>query len=121
MKSKCVRVGEPPTLESLYVGEDQIGEPGQGEVRVRLKATSLNYHDYCVAVGLTRKGLTQDMIPMVDGAGVVEAIGEAVTEFNIGDRVCSLFFPFWQSGPIIDTYMRCFPATPKTALQRRSV
>jgi len=37
-------------------------------------------------------------IPMSDGAGVVEAVGEAVTAFAPGDHVVSCFFPFWADG-----------------------
>jgi NADPH:quinone reductase-like Zn-dependent oxidoreductase len=40
-------------------------------------------------------------IPMADGAGVVEAIGEGVSEFKIGDSVVSTFFPDWLTGPAL--------------------
>ena len=36
---------------------------------------------------------------MSDGAGVVEAVGDGVTEFSVGDSVVSCFFPEWQDGP----------------------
>jgi NADPH:quinone reductase-like Zn-dependent oxidoreductase len=38
-------------------------------------------------------------IPMSDGAGVVEAVGEGVEEFAVGDAVVSTFFPYWLEGP----------------------
>jgi NADPH:quinone reductase-like Zn-dependent oxidoreductase len=38
-------------------------------------------------------------IPMSDGAGVVEAIGDGVTEFAVGEHVVSCFFPGWVEGP----------------------
>src|SRR6185312_3077832 len=38
-------------------------------------------------------------IPLADGAGTVEAVGEGVTEFAVGDAVVSTFFPAWLDGP----------------------
>lgn len=72
------------------------GAPRAGEIRVALHATSLNYHDLMVAKGVMP---TEDgRILMSDGAGVVEAVGDGVTEFKPGDRVVSVFFPHWQDG-----------------------
>src|SRR3712207_9246300 len=73
------------------------GAPGPGEIRVRVHASSLNYHDYGVVSGRVR---TADRrIPMSDGAGVVEAVRAGVTEFAPGDSVVSGFFPGWVEGP----------------------
>jgi NADPH:quinone reductase-like Zn-dependent oxidoreductase len=72
------------------------GQPGPGQIRIALHATSLNYHDLLVANG----GIpTADgRVLMSDGAGVVEAVGEGVAEFRRGDHVVSCFFPQWQDG-----------------------
>jgi NADPH:quinone reductase-like Zn-dependent oxidoreductase len=73
------------------------GMPSAGEIRVRLHGSSLNYHDYRVAssTDARRAGL----IPMADGAGIVEATGEGVQDFAAGDHVVSTFFPLWLDGP----------------------
>lgn len=73
------------------------GAPGPGEIRVRVHASSLNYHDYGVVVGAVPAA--DRRIPMADGAGVVEAVGEGVAEFQVGDHVVAGFFPLWQDGP----------------------
>ena len=73
------------------------GTPGPGELRVRIHASSLNYHDYGVVRGAAPTA--ERRIPMSDGAGVVEAVGEGGSEFQVGDRVVSCFFPRWQDGP----------------------
>ena len=93
---KVMRLRKPGGLENLYLDDIAPREPGTGEIRVRVHATSLNYHDYIVVKG----GIpTPDgRVPMSDGAGVVEAVGEGVSEFKVGDSVVSTFFPLWWTG-----------------------
>jgi NADPH:quinone reductase-like Zn-dependent oxidoreductase len=72
------------------------GQPGPGDIRVALHASSLNFHDLLVANGTLP---TEDgRILMSDGAGLVEAVGAGVTAFKPGDSVVSCFFPQWQDG-----------------------
>jgi NADPH:quinone reductase-like Zn-dependent oxidoreductase len=95
---KGIVVRSPGGLDRLELIEmPDPGPPDQGEIRVRLHASSLNYHDYLVATGRIRTA--DGRIPMSDGAGVVEAVGEGVTEFTVGDHVISCFFPEWHDGP----------------------
>ncbi|RPE01273.1 NAD(P)-dependent alcohol dehydrogenase [Candidatus Pantoea deserta] len=72
------------------------GKPGVGEIRVAIHATSLNYHDLLVAEGAMPTA--PQRIMMADGAGVVEEVGDGVTEFRPGDNVVSCFFPQWADG-----------------------
>ncbi|MWJ27486.1 zinc-binding dehydrogenase [Halomonas sp. ZH2S] len=95
---KTVTLKQPGGLDNLQLQDAPApGEPGPGEVRVRIHASSLNFHDYAVVAGMipTEEG----RIPMSDGAGVVEAVGEGVAEFAVGDAVVSTFFPHWLEGP----------------------
>jgi NADPH:quinone reductase-like Zn-dependent oxidoreductase len=93
-----VVVRSPGGLDHLeLVDMADPGAPGSGEIRVRVHASSLNYHDHGVVSGRMRTA--DGRIPMSDGAGVVEAVGEDVTEFRAGDHVVSCFFPTWQEGP----------------------
>ena len=95
---KAIRTGaKPSTLDALeWVDIDAAATPGPGEITVDLKASSLNYHDYAVVKGMipTEPG----RIPMSDGAGIVSAVGDGVTEFAVGDQVVSTFFPDWLDG-----------------------
>ena len=95
---KAIRLRSPGGLDNLQlVDMDAPAAPGPGEVRVRIHASSLNYHDYGVA---SRPGWQADgRIPMSDGAGVIEEVGAGVTEFRPGDAVVSCFFPTWADGP----------------------
>ena len=93
---QAIQLSQPGGLDNLIVTEVESRDPGPGEIRVRNHASSLNFHDYAVVVGLIP---TEDKrIPMSDGAGVVEAVGEGVTAFTVGDKVMSVFFPNWESG-----------------------
>ena len=94
---KAIRITAPGGLDRLaLVDLDDPGEPGIGAIRVRLHASSLNFHDYLVVSG--KSEVADGRIPMSDGAGVVEAVGEGVSEFRAGDHVVSCFFPLWQDG-----------------------
>ena len=95
---KAIRTGATPSaLEALeYVDIAEARDPAPGEITVDLKASSLNYHDYAVVKGMIPA--TQGRIPMSDGAGEVTAVGDGVTEFSVGDKVVSTFFPEWFDG-----------------------
>lgn len=95
---KGIVLRSPGGLDRLELIEmPDPGAPGPGQIRVRVHASSLNYHDYGVVSG--RMPTADGRIPMSDGAGVVEAVGEGVTEFKPGDPVVSCFFPDWLEGP----------------------
>jgi len=97
---RAIKLKAPGGLENLELVEIEAVEPECGEIRVRNHASSLNFHDYVVATGLLP--VDDGRIPMSDGAGVVEAVGPGVTQFQAGDRVMSCFFPQWDDGPADD-------------------
>lgn len=105
---KAIRLTAPGGLERLTgVDLPDPGDPGAGEICVRLHASSLNYHDYRV---VSVPGSTADgRIPMSDGAGVVEAVGAGVAEFSPGDHAVSCFFPGWIAG---EPYLPDFATVP---------
>ena len=126
---KAVTVTAPGGLERLrVVSLPDPSPPKAGEILVRLHASSLNFHDYAVARGFAPTA--DGRIPMADGAGVVEAVGGGVTEFAVGDRVVSCFFPTWLEGvpPLadfsktpgdgLDGYARELVVTPATWFTR---
>ncbi|MEQ9970193.1 NAD(P)-dependent alcohol dehydrogenase [Pectobacterium carotovorum] len=94
---KAIQLRAPGGLERLEIVDLQDpGAPGAGQIRVRIHASSLNYHDLGVVSG--HMPSADRRIPMADGAGVVEAVGAGVSDFAIGDRVVSTFFPTWLNG-----------------------
>jgi NADPH:quinone reductase-like Zn-dependent oxidoreductase len=76
--------------------------PGPNDVRVRIRAASLNYRDLAMARGA--KARSKPIIPLSDGAGEVEAVGDAVRRFKVGDRVAAAFFPTWLRGELLEEH-----------------
>ncbi|WP_210497816.1 alcohol dehydrogenase catalytic domain-containing protein, partial [Pantoea ananatis] len=83
---KALTLKAPGGLNNIHVSDiADPGQPGKGEIRVAIKAGSLNFHDLIVATGHFP---TEDgRILLSDGAGVVEAVGEGVKDFRVGDSV----------------------------------
>lgn len=105
---KTIQLQHPGGLDHLHlIDMTPPGAPKAGEVQVRIHASSLNYHDLGVVTGRSR--VKDGLIPMADGAGVVTAVGEGVTEFAPGDAVVSCFFPQWQSGQAIPSTFQTVP------------
>jgi NADPH2:quinone reductase len=83
--AKAVRFYEAGGPEVLRFEDVAVGDPGAGEVRVRHKAVGLNFADTYFRQGYYPVPLPNGM--GVEGAGTVEAVGEGVNDFAVGDRV----------------------------------
>src|SRR4051794_29944625 len=84
--------GAMPELE-----QRPVGKPDEGEVLVKVNASSVNFHDTVNLEGLIWGRWPR--VPMSDGAGHVVAVGSGVTELAVGDRVMGAFHPGWLDGP----------------------
>jgi len=74
------------------------------DVRVRVRAVSLNYRDLNIARSMQRRPKGRPVVPASDGAGEVVEIGSAVSRLATGDRVAALFFPDWHDGELTAVY-----------------
>ncbi|MFI9803155.1 quinone oxidoreductase family protein [Streptomyces sp. NPDC052301] len=81
----AVRFHETGGPDVLKWEEVTVGDPGPGEVRVRHEAVGLNFADTYFRSGLYPVRLPDGI--GVEAAGVVEAVGEGVTDVAEGDRV----------------------------------
>ncbi|UCG04894.1 MAG: alcohol dehydrogenase catalytic domain-containing protein, partial [Desulfobacterales bacterium] len=95
MKRYVIKPGEKG-IDALHAQEMTSRKPAPQEVCVRVQAASLNYRDLITV----NTGVSHELVPFSDGAGVVEDVGENVLQLKKGDRVGGLFFPLWQSGTI---------------------
>jgi NADPH:quinone reductase len=82
--SRAVRIDQPGGPEQMKLVEVPVGDPGPGEVRIRHHAIGLNFIDVYQRTGLYTLPLPLQL--GMEGAGIVEAVGEGVTHLQPGDR-----------------------------------
>lgn len=80
--------------------------PANGDVKIRLRAASLNYRDLSIASGGYLRNDTRPVVPLSDGAGEVIEVGDGVTRWKVGDRVSPIFVRDWIDGPPTDAGLR---------------
>ncbi|MBK8896187.1 MAG: quinone oxidoreductase [Candidatus Competibacteraceae bacterium] len=83
---KAIRIHQHGGPEILRWEEVEVGDPGPGQVRIRHGAVGLNYIDVYHRTGLYPLPSLPWTLGM-EGAGRIEAVGDGVTEFKVGDRV----------------------------------
>ena len=79
-----VQIARHGGAEEMQLVDLPVGEPGPGQIRIRHHAIGLNFIDV-----YQRSGLYQLPMPLnlgMEGAGIVEAVGEGVTHLKVGDR-----------------------------------
>ena len=85
MQCKAIVAQSTGGPEVLAWRDVDIGDPGAGEIRIRHAAVGLNFIDVYHRTGLYP--VEPPFTPGLEGAGVVEAVGEGVTTIAVGDRV----------------------------------
>jgi NADPH:quinone reductase-like Zn-dependent oxidoreductase len=85
-------------LENLTLVERDEPRAAAHEVVVKFRAASLNYRDLLFAKGVYNPKPRFPAVPCSDGAGDVVAIGDNVTRWKVGDRVCPIFTQGWLEG-----------------------
>lgn len=99
---KTYHFKKPKGVDALEAADVDEKPLGRGDVRVEMKAWSLNYRD----LGVPNGGYARNdkilrnppLVPLSDGAGEVVEVGPDVTEFAVGDSVASCFFRDWERG-----------------------
>lgn len=77
--------------ENFRIVDQQVGEPGPGEVRIAHKACGLNFIDVYQRTGLYPLEMPHAL--GMEAAGVIEAVGEGVTHLKVGDRAAYAAMP----------------------------
>ena len=84
---KAIRIHEFGDLDVLKWEDIEVGEPGPGQLRLRHTVIGFNFLDIAVRRGVYPVLPELPSVLGTEGAGVVEAVGEGVSSFSIGQRV----------------------------------
>lgn len=87
---RAVRVTGHGGYDVLRIDDLPVPEPGPGRVRVRMAAVGLNHLDTWVRRGVPGHEFPLPLITSSDGAGVVDAVGDGVEGWELGDEVVVL-------------------------------
>ena len=87
-------------IDELAFNEIDRPTPMAGEVLVRMRASSLNYRDLMMVEGTYNSKLKLPLVPFSDGAGEVVEVGDGVSRWKVGDRVCPIFMQGWVDGEL---------------------
>lgn len=88
---KAIQIAAPGGPEAMRLVDVPVGEPGPGEVRIRHHACGLNYIDVYHRTGAYPLPMPHGL--GMEGAGIVEAVGEGVDHLEAGDRVAYASHP----------------------------
>lgn len=99
-------VGGP---ESLTLDDVESPIPGPGQVRIRVKACSINYPDVLIIQDLYQFKPQRPFAPGGEAAGIVDALGEGVTQWQVGDRVIAMLGNGGLAEEVVVDAMRLFP------------
>ena len=103
---KAYELQGPGGVDAMMLVDKPVPAPGPGQVLVKLKAATINYRDLLTVKGGYGSRQKFPLVPLSDGAGVVESVGAGVTAFKPGDRVIGSFFEGWLGGEPSETKMR---------------
>jgi NADPH:quinone reductase len=87
---RCVEISTPGSPEVLKLAERPDPVAGRGEVLIRVAAAGVNRPDVMQRRGLYPPPPGASDLPGLEVAGIVESVGDGVTEWHVGDRVCAL-------------------------------
>jgi NADPH:quinone reductase len=94
---KAIRVDQFGGPENLRIQEVPALKPGPGQVVVRMRAAGVNPVDTYIRAGAYPRKPALPYTPGTDGSGTVEAVGDGVKRFKVGDRV-------YTAGSLTGTY-----------------
>jgi len=106
---RVIEIAQPGGAEVLRLARRPVPEPGPGEVRVCVAAAGVNRPDVMQRQGKYPPPPGASDIPGLELAGAVDALGEGVTAWVVGDRVCALVSGGGSAEHCVVPAVQCLP------------
>ncbi len=88
------------SLDEMVLVERDMPTAAPGEVLIKVRACSINYRDQIIPLGFYMGGrVDRDTVALSDGVGEIFALGDGVSQYQVGDKVAGTFFQNWVDGP----------------------
>jgi putative PIG3 family NAD(P)H quinone oxidoreductase len=87
---KAITIPEPGEADALVLADVPTPEPAEGEVRIRVAAAGVNRADVMQRKGFYDPPPGSSPYPGLEVSGTVDALGEGVDGWSVGDEVCAL-------------------------------
>jgi putative PIG3 family NAD(P)H quinone oxidoreductase len=87
---KAITIPSPGDADALVLAEVPDPEPAAGEVRIRVAAAGVNRADIMQRRGFYDPPPGTSPFPGLEASGTIDAVGEGVTDWSVGDEVCAL-------------------------------
>jgi len=87
---RCIEISEPGGPEALVMGERPVPQPGEGELLIKVQVAGVNRPDAMQRAGKYPPPPGASDIPGLEVSGTVEALGEGVSRYRVGEQVCAL-------------------------------
>jgi putative PIG3 family NAD(P)H quinone oxidoreductase len=87
---KAITIPQPGDADALVLDDVPEPEPAAGEVRIRVAAAGVNRADLMQRKGFYDPPPGSSTYPGLEVSGTIDAVGEGVTDWSVGDEVCAL-------------------------------
>ncbi len=87
---KALRSHQPGGPETLTLDELESPVPGAGQVRIKVKACAINFPDVLIIRDMYQFKPPRPFAPGGELSGVIDAVGEGVSQWKVGDRVIAM-------------------------------
>ena len=109
---RAVEISQPGPPEVLKPVDRPDPVPGTGEVLIRVAAAGVNRPDILQRRGAYPPPPGASDLPGLEVSGTIEALGEGVTEWRVGDRVCALLSGGGYATLCVAPAVQCLPIPP---------